>query len=486
MSRGSRGSGSRRSVKIRSSSTTLHHGSGRRREATLNGVHAAGATEHQHRFAKRVIALAKENRETTIAEGVRQMVIWAAVANKKAGRRAVFELLSKYIEGNFTEEEVKAFRIASSARKWEAFEGGNAIKQAGSKYHRLLFTPGEQREFRHLLHERPQRLAVRKIGGPLRRGLPNPRQQRTGRAASAVADQVTTGELPLFEPEQEHLICLNRWSPARQLTRDRQEVVVVHPPSTQDWVDPKRLANATKDVTDPGGPSSHLVDYEIDHRESVRGQVFRMYIAPSVYGDFLAANACMTSDERSHVEQRLRTSAPRDVVRRAPRSVIAMNVVVLASSGRLLAIKRSRSVRTSQNMWTIGPNETMVSPLAVSGYQEDLVHLAERCLNEEVGLMPSEHGPIQVSWFGYNLNGPLVHVVAHVRARLPESQIVERVEACQAVFEHGRLDWISTDRRSVFNLLANWRQDDSGRQWMNLAALALQEYWRMRTCISQE
>jgi hypothetical protein len=173
------------------------------------------------------------------------------------------------------------------------------------------------------------------------------------------------------------------------------------------------------------------------------------------------------------------------MVRGAPSSVIAANVVVLSADRKLLAIERSAAVRTSQNVWTLGPNETMNWPTTVRpGQKEDLFDLAERCLLEETGLERTEYAQIYISWIGYNVPGALVHVVALTTAKLTASVITERISHAHGAFEAQQVAWLDPDPAILREISID--PNALGRKWINSARLAAQEYWRFRLLLLRD
>jgi len=290
-----------------------------------------------------------------------------------------------------------------------------------------------------------------------------------------------------FDPTTVDFFMLDQWSAQRPLARQRIVQVTREPigdrMALQSWCDPVELRAIKEALADHGGPACTLVDLEIDHRESERGQQLRLTFEPSVYGDFLAVGEYFRRHphELSMVTARLQDEDTRLLVQCAPASVVAVNVTVRSDDGHLLAIRRSSSVRTSQNIWTLGPNETMNLPSLRPGDNEDFFELSQRCLREEVGLEPTaDYGAILVSWMGYNVPAALVHVVAHVTSRLGRAAIEERLAASHGAFESERVAWIPDHKRALEQIIHHHRKDHEGRSWIDSAPLAAQQYWKSR------
>lgn len=288
-----------------------------------------------------------------------------------------------------------------------------------------------------------------------------------------------------FDPRSIKFFTLNQWSDQRPLDRARiVQVLGVH--SGQTWCRDPDLELIRSQIADPGGPACSLIDLEIDHHESDYGRALRVTLAPSLYGDFIAASEYFSRNPESvdEVLDRLEREEVRDMIRAAPLSVIAVNVTITSADGFLLAIRRSASVRTSQNIWTLGPNETMNLPNLRPGESEDFFRLAERCLREEAGLEPvADYGPIYFSWMGYNVPGALVHLVAHVKANLDHVDVEERLHQSHGAFEADQIAWLRDSRRSLEDIVHNHSLDSQGRRWIDSAPLAAQQYWRMRASV---
>ena len=292
-----------------------------------------------------------------------------------------------------------------------------------------------------------------------------------------------------FDPRAIEFFMLNSWSPARQLKPENlQTEYVTERLCAQTWCDPQELGKIRSEIPDPGGPAASLVDYEIDHRENERGNTFRMYLMRSDYADLLSVSEYFRREPEAVkvVLNRLADESTRSVAREAPTSVIAVNVVLLSADQKLLAIERSGAVSTSQNLWTLGPNETMnwLEELHPGQKKEDLFVLVERCLNEEVALESADYGRVYVSWIGYNVPGALVHVVALITAKLTSSEISERINQSHSVFEVQRHAWIRPDAKTLTAIATDQRTD--GRKWIVSARLAAQEYWRFKALLLRD
>lgn len=302
-------------------------------------------------------------------------------------------------------------------------------------------------------------------------------------------DERIGGVSPLgFDPQSISFFTLNRWSQSRQLAPGQLETRYLDDQRRlQTWCRPEVLDGIRAGFEDPGGPACSLADLEIDHRENSSGLIFRMSIVRSDYADFLAVGEYGRRDPAwsGAILSRLRTEDTRMMVQAAPLSVIAANVVVLSADRKLLAIERSGAVKTSQNLWTLGPNETMNWPADQRpGSKEDLFELVQRCLWEETGLDKTEYGPVYISWIGYNVPCALVHVVALTASKLTSSEIGERISHSHGVFEAQQISWLEPKSSVLCGIAMD--SNAHGRKWIDSARLAAQEYWRFRLLLVRD
>jgi len=293
-----------------------------------------------------------------------------------------------------------------------------------------------------------------------------------------------------FNPASVGLFPINRWSPARQLRRDRLQMTIVRDRPQQRWCDPagwNRLAEEFK-AAGKAGDVGYLVDFEADHHESERGEVFCYSVAHCEYWEHLATAEYLAGDAaaRSRIWAAFEHGRVADFARSAPPSSIKINVAVLSPDGRVLAVQRSGAVEHKKGIWTIGPNETMVlTPRPTPGARyEDLFGLAERCLREEFDLEPVDYGTVNISWLGYDVNTAQVKAYAQVRTHLPRREVERRQAGSHGVFEAQATAWLPLNRATVLDIVENWECGDaSGRVWSASAPLALQELWRFRALL---
>jgi hypothetical protein len=291
-----------------------------------------------------------------------------------------------------------------------------------------------------------------------------------------------------FDPTTVGLFVINRWSAGRPLHRNLLKTTVSESrPHAQKWFDEQRYAEILAAIAlDHDGATCYLTDFRIDHRESRAGEFFCVTLTPARYSEHLATSRYLRENPETYarISAALASGDLREFAHGAPPASVKINVAILSLSNKFLAIQRSSAVDEKKNLWTVGPNEVMRPPGAQPGYKEDFFLLAERGLREELGLEPYDYGPISISWIGYYLPNVSVKVYAQVLTRLTEHDLMEKFGAAESIFEARELAWISFDHTHVMDVVRNWNRGDAeGRMWSDSAPLALQELWRMRSCL---
>lgn len=285
-----------------------------------------------------------------------------------------------------------------------------------------------------------------------------------------------------FRAEEIKFFQLDAWAEQRPLKEDNIDVIFENQPWTQNWCDEDELRRLREGLDDHGGPSSTLRAISIDHHETQSGQRLKLAFARSMYGDLISVGEYF----RRHPEgiddvlERLSRENTNNMIRSAPPSVASINVTIMTADLKFLAIHRSGAVQTSQNVWTLGPNETMSEAKPTSGGIENPYELARRCLTEEVKLKVLQNDHLEISWVGYDIPGALTAFVAHFRTHLRSAEVEERMAHAHAAFEFDQIAWIPANRKTVHKIIRSVRSgmpDDDGRLWLGNAALAAHE-WR--------
>lgn len=299
-------------------------------------------------------------------------------------------------------------------------------------------------------------------------------------------------ELKVTSTGRDHgFFTLNSWSPRRSLEPQHVDVGYIDDSAVQTWVPADVLAQYRRGIEDEGGPAATLRALSVDHRESKSGQTLYLRYGPSFYGDLLAVGACFESEPNllGEVWDRLERTDVQEMIHGAPKSVTAMNVTITSADRKLLAVRRSSAVRTSQNEWTLGPNETMFAPAPTSGGTETPFQLASRCLQEEVELHAADIKDLYVSWVGYNVPGALCHWVTHVVTNLRSGEVTERLTSSHGAFEVDGVDWLPFEHK-VLDMIENSCQsgvpDRHGRRWNRTAALAAGDIRRWRATLLRD
>lgn len=293
-----------------------------------------------------------------------------------------------------------------------------------------------------------------------------------------------------FNPEEVGLFPINRWTPSRPLTPERLRMrVTAERPDFSEWIDLpewERLAEVYSKTK--GGEIAYVTGFKVDHRESFDGHEFEYRVAHCDYSEHLATREYLKlhAGARSKIRACLSAGGMLDLARTSPPSTVKINVAILDRDRHFMAIQRSGAVDYKKGVWTVGPNETMTLPRSIvpGTPGEDLFHLAERCLREELGLERSDYGHINISWIGYEDQTASVKVYSQVVTHLSRRDVDERMAEAHSLFEAQKVEWIPFKRAPVMDIVKKWENGDShGRSWSSSAPLALQEMWRMRNVL---
>jgi hypothetical protein len=293
-----------------------------------------------------------------------------------------------------------------------------------------------------------------------------------------------------FDPASVGLHPINRWTTARPLTRQNLEMTVSSNRPKQTWLNDEELTLLAESFRrqHKSGDTGYLVDYEIDHHESRRGQVFRYTVTHCKYWEYLATCQYLQDhpQARSKIWETFESGHTLAFARTAPPSSVKINVSITSPEGNALIVQRSGAVDLKKGLWTVGPNETMIlRQFPTPGTQmEDFFGLAERCLREELALEPADYGPINISWLGYDVNTAQVKVYAQARSHLPQRELEHRMADAHGLYEVQSRAWLPLNRQTMADVIQNWEKGDSkGRHWSASAPHALQELWRFRKAL---
>ncbi|HET6707516.1 hypothetical protein, partial [Amycolatopsis sp.] len=263
-----------------------------------------------------------------------------------------------------------------------------------------------------------------------------------------LADPMASPGISGYDVRQDGLFPLGIWSPARKLDPSRllTETVAAKNRPTQPYLDQESLAAAVADFSrTASGETVYLTGFRIDHRESDETQYCRVYQAPSTYPEVLAIEDLRVRRPELFEEcDRALEQNVRGYLEMAVPSSLAVNLVVVsAENDELLCVERSAAVDSAVGWWTVGVFETMKqSDPNRPGSPEDLFSLAERGLNEELGLRPRDYNPIQITWIGILRCILRGHVVAVVKLRISKEELHTRVDQAHSGYEHAAVDWV--------------------------------------------
>ncbi|MER6299478.1 NUDIX domain-containing protein [Kitasatospora sp. NPDC001539] len=276
------------------------------------------------------------------------------------------------------------------------------------------------------------------------------------------------------------LVPLITWSAARPLTpgslvtRYEGRLRRPHVLDGTDWAEEvarQRAAGAA-------GRTAYITRLTVDHGEHSAARVCEVGIAESDYAECMATTRLGREDPRAG--RLLREALGQGLtafVAVAPPTMVSACVAVRDRAGRLLLLRRSLAVNTFPAQWTVGINETM-KYRDEPGAAEDFHGLVHRALEEELGLLPEDVGPLVIGWLGWSERASCYTLVATVRARLDAAEIDRRREACHSTFEHDMAAWVPFTRRVVSALVEGGECPDGSRRWSYLAPLVAREAWR--------
>ncbi|MEU4475070.1 NUDIX hydrolase [Micromonospora sp. NPDC023888] len=294
-----------------------------------------------------------------------------------------------------------------------------------------------------------------------------------------------------FDPASVGFFRISNWNKAHFLDRARARDVQTfhHTGSGQDWVDQALLDRYLDEESadNRGSSCTSLVGYEEDTREA-QSQNFVLKVAYSEYYQHVAIRRLLRDHPAAYdlVSTRIRREGLRQMISRSPRSNIAMNVTITARSGRVLLIRRPDGARVWPGFFQVGPHETMNWPSA-GGPQETCFDLGVRALWEEAGLGPDDYEGLVISWFGFYAVEASGYFFAHVRSRLGESEITERIRRAESAFETEDVEWVDVNRSFIQDVLRGWaagpwrpRETAGGHFFLPHSTVSLLELYRVR------
>jgi hypothetical protein len=305
-----------------------------------------------------------------------------------------------------------------------------------------------------------------------------------------------------FDPASVGFFKIIDWNAGRRLDRvhnvgevrkvDKREELRLHR-QEEDWVDPVDFsAYVDEERQQTGSACPTLVGYDEDTRE--RGNdTLRLRVAQSWYFEHVAVRRYLRDHPQEYdgVVSRIRSADQEGglsrVIRSAPNSNIVINVTVQSRGDRVMMLRRPVGARVWPAFYQAGAHETMNwsepgSPV------ENCYELATRALREEINLAdPGDYyDNIVFSWFGFYAVEASAYFFAHVKTRLEEDELVQRVAEAEGAFEVDDVDWYELDRPTVGKVLATWndgpwrpRQDEQGRQYLPHATMSLTQLWRV-------
>jgi hypothetical protein len=301
------------------------------------------------------------------------------------------------------------------------------------------------------------------------------------------ADRRSRKHLFNYNPEDDHLFMINRWSVERPLEPSNHKVLISYDQPPQDFISKDVFQKYVDEQLNEKrtGDICYLVDYQIDHHESIHGKQFTITVAPCDYSEHMASYQYLS--DHPELQARIKNLLHQDIklyLKNPIPADMAVNVVVLSESN-FLAIKRSKSVDSARNLWTVGPFETMILKKDFTpGGHEDLFSLSRRCLKEELNLDDNHYGKIVVSWFGLLLTSVRAHIVTVVKIKgISEGDVIQLAHNAHSNFESDGFEWVPLKPKDIKEYIENNQGNVADRNWISFSKLSLSEALRVRAIL---
>jgi len=278
-----------------------------------------------------------------------------------------------------------------------------------------------------------------------------------------------------YDPRVDGSFRITRWSPDAGLA-DADVRIKRSARPKQRWLDDgvhaRRVAAQGEAIQND--PLAYLVDYEIDWEEGPESEMLRLWLAEGTYAEQVATIECLETDvnSRDKVLSAMRSGQLREFAQSAPPSSLGAMVALTDDSGRVLVVERSAGVRYERHHWMVGVTELM-KPFSEtsSNYRDNgLVNVIHRCLNRELGLVPSEYTEPFISWIGYWAPSACVNFIAHVTVRISEAEISARRRTARDAREIEAAEWLTIEAAAQ-----EITRPRRGRQWTVHSRLMLNE-----------
>jgi hypothetical protein len=297
-------------------------------------------------------------------------------------------------------------------------------------------------------------------------------------------DQLWTGT-STYEPAKDGLLGLITWSNASQFSWElvtyayAGRVLRPHVLESEAW----RTLVASMKRSGAVGRTAYPIGVALRQVRDLPTQQLEFTFAESTYAEFLATMDLVNSrpDLAGQVGRVVAQSAE-GFLTIAPPTLLTACVNVIGPANLLLVLRRSTEVRTFQNLWTVGINESMAYS-DLPGHEENLFSLIQRALLEEVGLEPAEYCLPVLSWFGWSQPAGCFALVGTVRTTVPEVEILHRLTGCRSADEHDMADWLPLTQRTLVSIMDGSSCPDGSNAWAYHARLMASEAWRMREAL---
>lgn len=305
-----------------------------------------------------------------------------------------------------------------------------------------------------------------------------------------------------YDSQDNGLILLHSWSYSHRLLPANTKIIAAERPNTTYIEDQECFQSIVNRYKSQNirGEVCHLVNYNVDHMDNEYGKTFDFYVAPCDYSEASSISEYLSlyPKVKEDIISTIHVS-PKKYLAQAMPSDVFINVMVLCN-GKILALRRSRSVSSAQGLWCIGAYETMEMPSSNVACNDTNFHiLAERCIREEIGLLPSEicktTGKIRNfysldSIFISSIYLSLFHMGTLVSAivildNITEDEVSERIlSIAHSKYEHDAIEWIKLDKKEIKTFLESDKGyyadfiNQKNAKWIAYAKSSLFEIYR--------
>lgn len=305
-----------------------------------------------------------------------------------------------------------------------------------------------------------------------------------------------------YDSQNDGLILLHSWSYSHRLHPSNTNIIVTENPRTT-YIEHKDIFDSIAyryKKQNIRGEICYMINYNVDHMDNEYGKNFDFFVAPCDYSETSAITEYLAL--YPHIKEQIISTiqkSPKEYFAQALPSDVFLNLIVICNNN-ILILRRSTSVSSARGLWCIGAYETMELPNSKTvGNDVNFHKLAERCLLEEIGILPSEicnktgktkeyfnTNSIFISSIYLSLfhMGTLITAIVKLN-NITEDEITERIiSKAHSKYEHDAVEWIGLDKKDIKEFLENGTGrfaefiNNKNGQWIAYAKSSLYEIYR--------